>query len=679
MMSSYFEVIAIKEHKAIHQSQLAFKRGEKIVVIETAPTGWWRGEVNGKRGLFPQSYVTQSSPGSISPSLVSPNTLAQYNNTCQVLETITIENSTLSPPVLSPEPDDSTDSGSTSTNTPSESNSPFVRSTTASPVPQITMTSAKGATPVRGSTPVRDLIHPPIAQHPPPQHSDQLPPTPPNEKVTKPSTPPRVANLTISISSGNGNQDDPESLKYSPRFNITPSTMNMTVNPPKTHTRKNSGPATSIKEQPDTETDGMPNTNTKGAPFDKYSTLPTNTNRGVRTPLSTPGRISVKDINIEIPYYITRATNSYRKSTFDELDFVTGDLIVVYNSKNIEGDWWVGKIKSNFGIIPKSHVEIIKDISPNNNSNNNVNNNNNNISNNNSNSNSTQSTPPPSIPLQSTIITQQNIVNSLPPPSPAIQHPTTGTTYMKAVALTTYNSQFGNYLSLRKGDEMVLIKKEGEFWKARLGGQIGLVSPNFIKEIPVPSQHEYFQSIENPISSRNSSPSTNSPTHSRKNTSTPPPLNTTSNNNNITSPQPPPNSTYSPKSKTPITNNVTSSPIPHSNSSSDYFVNQAKQDHDHIQNSTSLNSSTSSLSSTNGGVVGGTSSLQNVDDDGIAQKIRDSFSHFATKEEMLEAIQNLAIKFVKQTAILKKDLLEERSQKSLLEKELFELKQKYSI
>ncbi|EGC29089.1 hypothetical protein DICPUDRAFT_43316, partial [Dictyostelium purpureum] len=57
MITEYFEVVAIRDHKPIHQSQLQFKKGEKILVVETAPTGWWKGEIGAKKGLFPESYV----------------------------------------------------------------------------------------------------------------------------------------------------------------------------------------------------------------------------------------------------------------------------------------------------------------------------------------------------------------------------------------------------------------------------------------------------------------------------------------------------------------------------------------------------------------------------------------------------------------------------------------------
>jgi hypothetical protein len=49
--------IAIVDHQPKGASQLEFKKDDIIVVLEKFPTGWWKGEVNGRVGVFPKNTV----------------------------------------------------------------------------------------------------------------------------------------------------------------------------------------------------------------------------------------------------------------------------------------------------------------------------------------------------------------------------------------------------------------------------------------------------------------------------------------------------------------------------------------------------------------------------------------------------------------------------------------------
>ena len=49
-------------HDFVPQQQnatcLAFRAGELIRVLNRDPSGWWDGEIDGRRGWFPSNYVT---------------------------------------------------------------------------------------------------------------------------------------------------------------------------------------------------------------------------------------------------------------------------------------------------------------------------------------------------------------------------------------------------------------------------------------------------------------------------------------------------------------------------------------------------------------------------------------------------------------------------------------------
>ncbi|KAJ3260524.1 hypothetical protein HK103_000666 [Boothiomyces macroporosus] len=52
------QVVAIYDYESTDQQSLSFKKGDSIRVITRLPSGWWMGELDGKRGWFPSNYVT---------------------------------------------------------------------------------------------------------------------------------------------------------------------------------------------------------------------------------------------------------------------------------------------------------------------------------------------------------------------------------------------------------------------------------------------------------------------------------------------------------------------------------------------------------------------------------------------------------------------------------------------
>jgi son of sevenless-like protein len=47
---------------------LSFKAGQVIRVYNRDPSGWWDGELEGRRGWFPSNYVSEDVTADISPA-----------------------------------------------------------------------------------------------------------------------------------------------------------------------------------------------------------------------------------------------------------------------------------------------------------------------------------------------------------------------------------------------------------------------------------------------------------------------------------------------------------------------------------------------------------------------------------------------------------------------------------
>lgn len=50
-------VVAISDFRSEEPTDLQFSRGDKIHVLVQHKSGWWEGELNGKRGLFPETFI----------------------------------------------------------------------------------------------------------------------------------------------------------------------------------------------------------------------------------------------------------------------------------------------------------------------------------------------------------------------------------------------------------------------------------------------------------------------------------------------------------------------------------------------------------------------------------------------------------------------------------------------
>jgi len=54
------KLVALYDYNAQGQDEISFKEGDTLFLIEKTETGWWEGEINGKKGLFPGNYVEET-------------------------------------------------------------------------------------------------------------------------------------------------------------------------------------------------------------------------------------------------------------------------------------------------------------------------------------------------------------------------------------------------------------------------------------------------------------------------------------------------------------------------------------------------------------------------------------------------------------------------------------------
>ena len=54
------EVVVVYEYTAQLQDELSLKVGDVITRVERIEGGWWRGELNKVRGMFPDNFVKVS-------------------------------------------------------------------------------------------------------------------------------------------------------------------------------------------------------------------------------------------------------------------------------------------------------------------------------------------------------------------------------------------------------------------------------------------------------------------------------------------------------------------------------------------------------------------------------------------------------------------------------------------
>jgi signal transducing adaptor molecule len=51
-------VVAKHNHETTEEGELAFRKGDKITVLQKDASGWWEGRLpSGETGVFPSNYV----------------------------------------------------------------------------------------------------------------------------------------------------------------------------------------------------------------------------------------------------------------------------------------------------------------------------------------------------------------------------------------------------------------------------------------------------------------------------------------------------------------------------------------------------------------------------------------------------------------------------------------------
>ncbi|XP_050533281.1 intersectin-1 isoform X2 [Daktulosphaira vitifoliae] len=81
------KVIALFPFNAVHSDELTFQKDEIITLVSKEEQAWWRGELNGKTGLFPSNYVALLSEVTLKVTLSKEERKRQQH----ILELITTE------------------------------------------------------------------------------------------------------------------------------------------------------------------------------------------------------------------------------------------------------------------------------------------------------------------------------------------------------------------------------------------------------------------------------------------------------------------------------------------------------------------------------------------------------------------------------------------------------------
>ena len=60
-------VKALYDFEPQEEGELAFRRGDVIRVVNSAYEGWWKGELDGRVGIFPLTYIVRASVAALVP------------------------------------------------------------------------------------------------------------------------------------------------------------------------------------------------------------------------------------------------------------------------------------------------------------------------------------------------------------------------------------------------------------------------------------------------------------------------------------------------------------------------------------------------------------------------------------------------------------------------------------
>ena len=63
------EVVVVYEYTAALPDELSLKVGDVITKVERMEGGWWKGDLAGVRGMFPDNFVKQVKKSSPAPEL----------------------------------------------------------------------------------------------------------------------------------------------------------------------------------------------------------------------------------------------------------------------------------------------------------------------------------------------------------------------------------------------------------------------------------------------------------------------------------------------------------------------------------------------------------------------------------------------------------------------------------
>jgi hypothetical protein len=77
------KLTAVYAYNASQPDELSFPVGASLTLIKKNSDGWWEGEYNGNRGLFPENYVKEAPGGGAAAAPSLPKVRAIYDYAAQ--------------------------------------------------------------------------------------------------------------------------------------------------------------------------------------------------------------------------------------------------------------------------------------------------------------------------------------------------------------------------------------------------------------------------------------------------------------------------------------------------------------------------------------------------------------------------------------------------------------------
>ena len=75
------QCLVLFPYQAVNEDELTLEEGQIVTVVskDVEDKGWWKGEINGRTGVFPDNFVKLISPAAAAPTEEVCETIIQNN------------------------------------------------------------------------------------------------------------------------------------------------------------------------------------------------------------------------------------------------------------------------------------------------------------------------------------------------------------------------------------------------------------------------------------------------------------------------------------------------------------------------------------------------------------------------------------------------------------------------